>query len=282
MEREELIVYIQSLLEAQDAQTIRALMNRVSMADLAEALSNVPVEDAVRFWNMLDQEERLELFVYFPHGIQDAILAQLPRPALVALFDQLPSDDRADIYKRMDDEMREKLMPALAKVERDDILKLAAYEEGTVGSITTSDYATVQEDMTVAEALRVIRAGAPDKETIYVVYVLDELRRLVGTVSLRELVLEPESTRLGDLMHREPIYAEADAPREEAARLISRYDLLAVPVVDAGRRMIGIVTVDDAMAVAQEETTEDFHKSGGMAAPEGMSVRSASVFQLYR
>jgi magnesium transporter len=282
MNREEMIDTIRTLLRTKDKKAIDTLLHRISMADLVDALSALDVTDIARFWMLLPKTFQPEFFTYFEAPTQDALLHKLPRPTIVALFEQLPADNRADIYKRMDEPAREKLLPALAKAERDDILNLAAFEEGTVGSITTSDYATVRKDMTVAEALQELRAAAPDKETIYVIYVLDELRRLVGVLSLRELVLATEQTRVADLMHHEPIFAQVDWPREEAARLIARHDLLALPVVDSENQMVGIVTVDDAMDVSQDESTEDFHKAGGMGALKGVSVKTASVFHLYR
>jgi magnesium transporter len=282
MDREQMIDTICNLLRTKDKTAINALLHRVSMADLVDALSDLDVEDIARFWMLLPKEIQPKLFTYFEAPMQDALLENLPRPTIVALFEQLPADNRADIYKRMDEPAREKLLPALAKAERDDILNLAAFEEGTVGSITTSDYATVRKDMTIAEALKELRVAAPDKETIYVVYVLDDARRLVGLVSLRELVLATEQTRVADLMHHDPIFAQVDWPQEEAARLIARHDLLAIPVVDTENQMVGIVTVDDAMDVSQQESTEDFHKAGGTGALKGVSVKTASVFHLYR
>lgn len=282
MDREQMIDTIRNLLRTRDRTAVNALLHRVSMADLVDALSGLDVESIAGFWMLLPKDIQPEFFTYFDAPMQDALLENLPRPTIVALFEQLPADNRADIYKRMDEPAREKLLPALAKAERDDILKLAAFEEGTVGSITTSDYATVRKDMTVVEALKELRVAAPDKETIYVIFVLDEQRRLVGVVSLRELVLASEHTRVADLMHHEPTFAQVDWSHEEAARLIARHDLLALPVVDSDKQMVGIVTVDDAMDVSQEESTEDFHKSGGMGALKGASVKTASIFHLYR
>lgn len=282
MNREELISSIEALLRNRDRTAVKGFLQRVSMADLADTLTTMPVDDTVRFWTLVSQACQPELFSFFDESTQDAVLERLPRHMLVNLFEHLPADTRADIYKRMDGPAREKLIPALAKAEREDILKLAAYPEGTVGSVTTSDYATVREDMTVAEALKEVRTAAPDTETIYLIYVLDDSRRLVGMVSLRELVLATDEVKVGDLMHRDPAYANAEWPREEAARIISRHALLAVPVVDNESRMIGIVTVDDAMEFSEEESTEDFHKAGGMATLPGLSVRTASVPQMYR
>lgn len=281
MDRDDLLYSLRTLLRSMDRTAAKLLLRRVSMADLAETLNSLEEEQVTNILFLLPVLEQSRLFAHLEAELQDTLMAKLPRAIMIALFENMPADDRADIYKRMDEEARIKLLPALAKVERDDILKLASYPEGTVGSITTSDYATVKVEMSVSDALRELRIAAPDKETIYDVYVLNDQRQLIGHISLSQLVLSPDYVRVGDLMRRQIISAHAEAPREEAARLIARHDLFAIPVVDGNERMIGIVTVDDAMDVSEAANTEDFHKAGGLAALD-ISVKNASVFQLYR
>jgi magnesium transporter len=282
MNRENLLSAIRAALQGRDATALQTLLRRNPVADIVERLSEIGVGDSLTVLRLLPVHERAWLFCHFEADMQDAMLDALRRDERVGLFEHLPSDDRADIYNRMDEERREQLMPALAKVERDDILQLASFPEGTVGSITTSDYATVPRDATAAEALAVLRRGAPDKETIYQIFVVDDDRRLIGAFSLRDLVLAAPQSRVADIMTTEVISAQVDRPREDAALLISRYDLLALPVVDEHSRLVGIVTVDDAMDVAEEESTEDFHKGGGTLALKDLSVREASTWLLYR
>jgi magnesium transporter len=203
---------------------------------------------------------------------------------VAALFEQMPSDDRADLYNRLSEEAQQKLLPALAKVERDDILRLAAYPEGTVGSVTTSDYVQVTPQMTVEQALAHIRATAPDKETVYVAYVLDESHKLLGTVSLRDLVLSDPHVLISTIMRRDPVFARANWPRKQAAELIRRYDLLALPVLNGGERMIGIVTVDDAMDVEKEQDATQLARFGGTATLGGpdLDVLASPFSQMFK
>jgi magnesium transporter len=289
MNREELQFALRTLLRSGDRHAFARIARTTPPADLGEALASHPPAAVASLLLMLEPGPRAGLFSYLPGAQQDSVLLALPRPAVVELFEQLPADDRVDLFNRLDQTARAHLLPALAQVERDDILRLAAYREGSVGSITTSDYATISATMTVAEALQAVRMSAPDKETIDVVFVIDDERRLLGTVTLRELVLAAPETRVSDLMHRDPVFARAEWPREQAAALISRHDLLALPVVGADDRMVGIVTVDDAMDVARAEATEDILKGGAIQAHrgaplalEGVSVRTASVRQLFR
>jgi magnesium transporter len=282
MKREHLLSNVRSLLHARDSHGLHALARSTSSSVLADVMALLSPEHSAALLRLLPPGPGAEIFSHLDSEQQDAVLEAMPRAELVRLFEHLPSDDRADIYNRMDESRRTQLLPALAKIERDDILNLAAYREGTVGSVMTSDYAAVRADLTVAQALQTVRQEAPDKETIYQIYIVDDARRLSGIVSLRDLVLAPEDARVADLMRTDVVSARADWPREQAARLISDHDLLAIPVVDADDRLLGIVTVDDAMDVAEEESTEDFHKGGGTLALKNLSVKDASAWLLYR
>jgi len=263
MNREELIFSIRELLLTRDGGAFAHIVRTTAWQDVVEALEPHPIEVVAPLLMTLPADLRAALVSHLDEGRQDALLRMLPREVVVQLFEQMPADDRADLFKRLGQEARAQLLPALAKVERDDILKLAAYPEGTVGSVTTSDYANVAPDLTVAEALAALRAGAPDKETIYVVYVLDAQRQLLGTVSLRELVLAQPEAKVAELMKRDPVYAHAEWPRAQAAALIRRYDLPALPVVNGGQRVIGIVTVDDAMDIEKEAGAAQLVHFGG-------------------
>lgn len=265
MNREELLFSVRSVARSLDVQAAVQLIRGAHPADVAEAMEVLSTEEVLRVLQLLDQRSRADLFTHFAVDRQDTFLRAMTRDAVVQLFECMPSDDRADLFNRLSDEAKQKLLPALAKVERDDILKLASYPEGTVGSVTTSDYVHVAPAMTVAEALAHVRATAPDKETIYVIYVLDEDLRLRGTVSLRDLVLADAHTSIADIMHREPVFARASWPRQKAAELIRRYDLLALPVVNGGDRMIGIVTVDDAMDIEKAQDATQLARFGGAA-----------------
>jgi magnesium transporter len=155
-------------------------------------------------------------------------------------------------------------MPAMAKAEREDIRKLASYPEGTAGAAMTSDYASLSPELTVREAIEKLRLEAPDRETIYYAYVLDSQRRLAGFVSLKDLILARPNQKVADVMHEDVIFARVDEDQEEVARTIEKYDLLAVPVVNGGGALVGIVTHDDAFDILREEQTEDLERFMGL------------------
>jgi magnesium transporter len=284
MNREELLFSLRTLACSRDAQALDQIIRHTLPSDLAEVVDALKVEEAAAILRAMDPRIRAEFFSHFPPASQDALLRTLPREDVAALFEQMPSDDRADLYNRLSEEAQQKLLPALAKVERDDILRLAAYPEGTVGSVTNSDYVQVTPHMTVEQALAHIRATAPDKETVYVAYVLDEAHKLLGTVSLRDLVLSDPDTPISTITRRDPVFARASWPREQAVELIRRYDLLALPVLNGGGRMIGIVTVDDAMDVEKEQDATQLARFGGTASLGGpdLDVLASPFSQMFK
>ncbi len=164
MNREELLFSVRTLSRSLDAAAFAHIVKHTPPSDLVEALDILSTKETLALLMTLNLQARAELFTHFPELRQDILLWAMPREAVAQLFEWMPSDDRADLYNRLSEEAKEKLLPALAKVERDDILKLAAYPEGTVGSVSTSDYVHVSPEMTVAEALAHIRSTAPDKE----------------------------------------------------------------------------------------------------------------------
>jgi len=284
MNREDLKLTLSTLRRSLDGHAFTDVVRQLPHADIADELEALPVADVAALLQLLPQTERTELFSNLPEYLQDDLLPALPRPVVVQLFETLPSDDRADLFNRLSADAQTQLLPALAQVEREDILRLAAYPEGTVGSAVTSDYVAASADMTARAVLDLIRATAPDKETIYVTYVLNTERQLLGTLSLRDLVLCPPESRIGELMRKEPVFAKAEWPRAQAAELIRRYDLLALPVINGGNRMIGIVTVDDAMDIEKELDATQLARFGGTASMGGpdLDIRESSIGQMYK
>ncbi len=247
--------------------------------DLADAIGLIQPELA---WKLLDRlPGRAEIFSYFEPELQVGLAKVFPRAVLAKLVGEMPADERTDLFKRLDQEQQDALLPALAQAEREDIRKLSSYEEGTAGALMTSDYAMLRQDMTVSQAMASLRQEAPDAETIYQSYVTDEERKLIGVVSLRDLILAHPAKRIVDLMTSDVVSGEASEDQEDIAKRIARYDLLALPITDSLGHLVGIVTYDDAMDVVSEEATDDFHKSAGVTTSVG-NMKDASITLLYR
>ncbi|PQO21886.1 magnesium transporter [Rhodobacteraceae bacterium WD3A24] len=264
-----------------DTDSIRAFFETQELADVAAYLEELGTEDALTAMRLLRLHDQAELIAHLRPASQVTIATLMRRRELAALMSAMSHDERADLYKQLDEEAQEALLPALSKAEREDLRRLAAYEEWTVGSVMTSDYATLKPEMTSSQALEALRAQALEAETVYTAYIVDEAHRLIGVLELEDLLIARPRQRVGDIMDTDPVSIGADAAQEEAARLIARYDLIALPVLDGNGRLVGIVTADDAMDVAEQEATEDIHK-GSTVGPMESSVGEASIFTLYR
>jgi magnesium transporter len=230
-------------------------------AGIADGL--LELDEPRKIWDLLQYapaETRAEIFSHLPEDVQLDIVEELPRLAIAGLMTEMSPDDRADLFKRLPETVQEAVLPGMAQAEREDIRRLAAYEEGTVGAVMTSDYATLEPGFSIKEAIEHLRKAAPDRETIYNAYVLDRDRRLIGCVSLRNLILAPPGVKVADITERDFIYASVDEDQETAARRLQKYDMIAMPVVDANEMLVGIFTHDDAFDVLVQEQQEDLEK----------------------
>ena len=264
-----------------DVSALVQLLQQEHPADIAALLDVLDPEDAWRILENLPLPLQADAFGYFDLAFQADLVAAAPRNRLAALVTEMNADDRADLFNELSEAQQEALLPALAQAEREDLRRLASYEAYTAGAIMTSDYAVLSETLTAAEALAKLRREAPDKETIYRTYVTGTDGRLIGSVRLQALILAAPSARVSSFMERRTFAVQVDAPQEEAARQIAKYDILAVPVVDRDGRLVGIVTHDDAMDVLEEETTEDIQLQSAVKPLED-SLRDSSPWTLYR
>jgi magnesium transporter len=269
-------------LENEDQAILVAWLGEALAADIADALDRLEPSVLAETLPLIPVAEQARIFGYLPLERQTQIAATMPRSGVAALLRRMSSDERADLFNTLPEGHREGLLPILAQAERDDILKLTSYKDGSVGAIMNSEYATLTPELTVGEAIEELRRVAPDKETIYNAYIIDKQRHLIGVTTLRRLILAAPDTRVADMMEDKPVTAYVDDDQSEAADKIARYAFIALPIIDRDRRMVGIVTADDAMDVAQAEATEDFHKSGGSLGSLALSVRDASISLLYR
>lgn len=244
-------------LDANDDDGLREFCEALHPAVVAEVIDELEPAELWRVLVSCEAELQAEIFGFFEPRLQIDIVEVADRKRLSRLIEEMAPDDRVDVLELLDEEQVESLLPLMAQAERTDIRKLLSYPDGSAGSIMTTEYASLPEEITVAEALDQLRVQAPDSETIYYIYILDEGRRLDGIVSLRELIQARRSATLSEIMHRDVISVRVDDDEEYVARELARYDFLAIPVVDNLHRLVGIVTLDDALDVLEEEATED-------------------------
>jgi magnesium transporter len=249
-------------------------------ADVAAELEQLPFDDRLVRLIELPLPRRAEVFGYLPLDLEAELAQGMSRSDLAETVTRMPADERADLFNQLPATEQTRLLRDLAQEERDDIRRLTAHAEGSVGAIMTTDYATLGAQMQAQQAVAALRREAPDKETIYRSYILDDERRLIGSIRLHELILASADALVADLMNHTPVSIGLDAGQEDAARMIERYDLFALPVVDEAGRLVGIVTHDDAADAMQAETTEDFHKASTVL-PVAKSLRDAGIGMLY-
>ncbi len=274
------IYLLNDALENNHLQRALDAVHTFKAADLADILTQLPLSSSQIL--LVNLPARAYVFSYLKPQQQVKFAQILPWATLAEIIGEMPSDKRADIFKQLDLEQQNVLLPALAQAKREDIRQLAAYVEGTAGAIMSSEYATLKPNMTVLDAIKMLRLEAPATETIYIAYVLDEMRKLLGVISLKQLILGQEQDQVDRLMTTDLISADVDTDQDDVAKTIARYDLLALPIVDAQGVMVGIVTYDDAMDVASEEATEDFLRVGAVNASSKLSLKNASIFVLYQ
>lgn len=251
----------------------------VDIADQLTALLT-PVE-IVACLDLLPLLRRTEIFDYLSEGIQEEVAAFFSLDSLMELLEELPSDSAADLFNLLTPDQQADLLRDLPARNRATLQHLSSYPVGTAGALMTSEISLLPTGITAQRALEILRRTAAGSETIYHTYIVDPRHRLVGVVSLRELILAPPKASLDKLMTEELVTILPDQHQQEAARLVSRYDLLALPVVDESQRLLGIITYDDAMDVVEEEDTEDIHLSASVAPLEEGLLRT-SLFNLYR
>ncbi|BBI54905.1 hypothetical protein HORIV_73260 [Vreelandella olivaria] len=255
-------------------------------ADIGEILEEMIEDDeelpaALSLLDILSAERAANVLGYLPGESQLEVVGKLDDSQVLKLLEEMGSDERADLFNLLSEDRREALLRRMAHREREDLKRLASYEEGTAGAIMTSDYVSIASGMTVSQAMMRVRQTAPDAETVYQLYILDSDGQLIGTMSLRQLMVARPGAIVDDIMIKDVISTRVDDAQEDVARIVAKYDLLALPVIDVDDRMVGIVTHDDAMDVAESEATEDFHKGMSIGQLED-GVSRVRLWSLYR
>ncbi|HNP36853.1 MAG TPA: magnesium transporter [Woeseiaceae bacterium] len=268
-------------LDRSDASAVRSFVESAHPVDLATFIDDLQPDAALQQLLAIPLPRRVSVFGYLRPDVQVTIARLLDRTQLAEIVTTMGADDRADLFNQLSPDEQQTLLRSLAQAERNDIRRLSAHSESTAGAIMTSDYATLAPTLNSHDAIEALRREAPDKETIYRAYVIDEKRRLIGTIRLQDLILAPAEAKVLDLMERDPLAVAANEDQEDVARKIARYDVLALPVVDVDGRLVGIVTHDDAHDALQEETTEDFHRIGTVGKLT-QGVRESGLRVLYQ
>ncbi|MBP3434868.1 MAG: magnesium transporter [Clostridia bacterium] len=269
------------LLDARRFDAARSLLVDLEPVDIATLIEELPPEQALPTYRLLPKTAAAETFSYLDSDTQESLLRLLTTREMADVMAGLYDDDAVDLLEELPAGVVKRLMRVVSSEERRTLNRLLRYPEDSAGSVLTTEFVDLKAEMTVAGALRYIRACGPDKETIYTCYVTDGDRHLEGVVTVRDLLLAQEDDRIGDLMNRSVWSVGTTEDRETVAQLFTRYDLIALPVVDSEHRLVGIITVDDVIDILQEEVTEDIEKMAAII-PADKPYLKTGVWTTYR
>lgn len=242
-------------------------MHPADLADVAEALPEAQVR---AFLEALPRDRAAAVLEYLDEDLRTQVLEELPAEEAAEIVAEMDPDERADALEELDQETADDILQELEPAEKAETERLLQYDPYTAGGLMTTEFVAVEETLTIEESLRAVRAmaRAGRREAMYTIYTVDSTGRLRGVLSLRELLAAPEGSRISELAWSEVVSVTPETPQEEVSQVTSNYDLVALPVVDRDKRLLGVVTVDDVIDVIQEEQTEDAQKFGGMEALE--------------
>jgi magnesium transporter len=261
-----------SLAEMTDLNRLKLELGEVPAVDVGDYIADLPQERRAIAFRLLNKDKATEVFEYLPPEVRETLIGSLHDAQVNQLIEGMSPDDRAELFDELPAGVVRRLIQDLSLSERQATAMILGYPEGTAGRVMTTEYVRLREGLTVAAALTKIRRSDKDKETIYYAYVTDNNRKLVSVISLRQLLFSLPDASLKDLASPRVIRVYTDSPQEEAAQIMKRYDLIAVPVVDREDRLVGIVTIDDMVDVLEEEATEDIQKIAGVSGSDESSL----------
>lgn len=273
---------LEGLLEAANYDGAKLLLQPVQPVDAAEAIGTLPRTLQALAFRLLPKDEAIEVYEYLEPAVQQSLLERMRSGEVLELVEEMSPDDRVRLFDELPAKVVRRLLAELSPAERRVTAQMLGYEPETAGRLMTPEFIDLKEFHSAAQALEIVRRRARDTETIYALYVTDASRHLTGMLSLRDLVTADPEERLGDVMTREVVSVSTDTDQEEVARVIQRYDFLAVPVVDREERLVGIVTVDDIIDVIQQEATRDLYAAGAVQAGDEDDYFQSNLFTIAR
>ena len=281
IDMEELAERVEDYISQRKYADLRDFLIEMNPADIAELMEELPDKLSPLVFRVLPKELASEVFVHIEGDTRELLIASFSDAELKEVLDDLYIDDTVDIIEEMPASVVKRILKHSDPQMRDEINKILNYPKDSAGSIMTTEYVDLKKDLTVEDAFLRIRRTAVDKETIYTCYVRDDNRKLIGLVTVKELLMAEYEDKIEDIMETNVIYVHTSDDREEVANMFSKYDFLAMPVVDAERRLVGIVTFDDIMDVMQDEVTEDIEKMAAIS-PTDKPYTKMNAFELWK
>ena len=271
--------YVKNLLEKKDIAEIKKIFSNINEMDAAELLSDLPLEKSLIIFRILPKDIAAQIFAELDNSVQHDFIKMATDKEIAAIIEELMIDDAVDTLEEMPASMVQRILSNVSAETRKTINQFLTYPDNSVGSVMTAELMGIKKNMTILEALNKIRQVADQVEQIYSCYVMDNYRVLEGVVSIKDLLMSSDDEIVENIMDKNVISVSTLDDQEEAAKLVKKYDLLSIPVVDKEKRLVGIVTVDDIIDVIERENTEDISKMAGVH-PSDDEYLSASVFTL--
>jgi len=270
---------IKELLSKNKKEELKDIFYDYEPVEVAEVLKKFSLKDRVTLFSLWDVDFAADVFEEMDKKDQLALLGVIDDTYKGKILDELAPDERVDLFEQLPEEMVERFLSIMEKEEAEETRQLMSYPSNTAGGRMTTDFACIREEMSVEEALAHLRKTAKHLEMVYYVYVVGKKSKLVGVVSLKELILAEPKEKISKIMHTNLVTIPVDMDQEQVAKKIARYDFLALPVVDGSGKIKGIITVDDVIDVIGEENTEDMYKFGaaGKHQEDYMSIKPASI-----
>ena len=279
MERKMDLEQLQLLADSRQLRQLREELAGLPAVDVAQFLGDLAPETALLVYRTLPKEQASEVFSELDSDLQQVIIGSITDAELGEIMEDLYVDDAVDLLEELPANVVKRVLRSARPETRALINQFLQYPENSAGSLMTAEFTDLRAGMTVMQAIEHIRRTGEDRETIYTCYVIDSVRRLEGVVTVKDLLLAPDGMLVRDLMNRDVISVSTREDQEAAARLMNKYDYLSLPVVDDENRLVGIITVDDAMDVMQEEATEDIEVMGALHPSERPYLKTG-VFAL--
>jgi len=276
-EQIDIIETVKSHIKARDIGGLKLVLSEASDLDLLNIINGLSADRQALVYRLLSKDKALFVFEQMDATDQENLLQSFTEEAAIEMITELEPDDRVRLLDELPAAVAKRMIAALSPSERAATNLLMGYEAHTAGRIMTPEYVRLRKDLTVAEATQRIKSTAKDKETIYTLYVTNYTRKLEGVVSLRDLFFADPDEKIENIMQADTAKVYTDDDQEEAARLLQKLDLLSLPVVDKENRIVGIITVDDAMDIIEEETTEDIYHQAGLASVSGTEFDRSDV-----
>jgi magnesium transporter len=273
--------YFRNLLETKNYFKIKNTINHLEATDIAAIFEDFSPTEIVVLFRLLNKELAAEVFVELDSDQTEALIKAFSDSELKKVIDELYVDDMADIIEELPANVVSRILQQTDSLTRRTINEILKYPDDSAASIMNTDYLNLNKNMTAREARDRIRKAADEIENFYTFYVTDDVRKLIGFVSIKKLLMANEDDKISDIMDPDVVYAKTTDDKEEVANMLSRYDFVVLPVIDSENRMVGIVTVDDAMDVLEEEVTEDIEKISAILPSEKPYLKT-SVFDTFK